>query len=205
MTDPHADEPPATTGQIAANAQNMPPGDIHDVTSFNENTLSKVLAGLRAANISDEAATDAILEMQNRGILFRENPIDTGKATDGYHSFKELYAHREALTAVLATIAAIDDDSWRSRQHHPDDAPMFDGYFIVGINLPAGQISYHQPLSHWHLFDAVPELGHAPKYDGHTSADVVARLHDFADVLKTAINEGNATLRGTDESAGTDE
>jgi hypothetical protein len=53
---------------------------------------------------------------------------------------------------------------------------MFEGgYFIVGIKLPTGVITYHYQLKHWDDFAAVPELPHAPKWDGATPADTVSR------------------------------
>ena len=48
---------------------------------------------------------------------------------------------------------------------------MFDGCFIVGIKLPTGTITYHFELQHWGQFAAVPELPHAPKWDGATPQD----------------------------------
>lgn len=103
-----------------------------------------------------------------------------GEVSDGYHTFGELYAHRRALTAVLAGAAAGDGDSWRSKAHHPDGDPMFPGYFIVGINLPTGTITYHYKLKHWDDFAAVPELEHAPPWDGATPNDTVTRLLELA-------------------------
>lgn len=99
------------------------------------------------------------------------------EVSDGHHTFSELYAHRRALTAVLAAAAAGDGDSWKSKAHHPDDSPMFEGgYFIVGINLPTGTITYHYELKYWHDFAPVPELEHAPKWDGATPDDSVTRM-----------------------------
>jgi hypothetical protein len=107
--------------------------------------------------------------------------IRTDEISDGYHTFGELYDHRRALTAVLAAAAATADDSWRSKAHHPLDDPMFEGgYFIVGINLPTGTITYHYKLKHWDDFAAVPELEHAPKWDGATPDDTVTRLMETA-------------------------
>jgi hypothetical protein len=103
------------------------------------------------------------------------------EVSDGFHTFNELYDHRRALTAVLAAAAAGDGDSWRSKEHHPDDSPMFEGgYFIVGIKLPTGPITYHYKMKHWDDFAAVPELPHAPKWDGATPGDSVTRLLDTA-------------------------
>lgn len=108
------------------------------------------------------------------------------EVSDGYHTFGELYDHRRALTAVLAKAFAEADEenkgwAWRSKAHHPDDNPMFEGgYFIVGIELPTGVITYHYKLSHWDDFRSVPELDHAPKWDGATPADTVTRLLELA-------------------------
>lgn len=96
-------------------------------------------------------------------------------ASDGYHTFAELYAHRRALTAALTTL--LPRLAWRSKQHH--DGTMFDGMFIVGMDLVgsgAGQVSYHYELEHWDEFAHVPEREFAPEWDGHTSDDVVKRL-----------------------------
>lgn len=107
--------------------------------------------------------------------------INMDEISDGYHTFGELYDHRRALTAVLAGAAASRGDSWRSKAHHPDDGPMFEGgYFIVGIELPTGTITYHYKLSHWDDFAAVPELEYAPKWDGASPDETVNRCLQLA-------------------------
>jgi hypothetical protein len=113
-----------------------------------------------------------------RQMVFKDAaPEDT---SDGFHTFAELYDHRRALTAVLAALAA-PKSSWRSKQHHPDGDPMFEGgWFIVGIELDTGTISYHYELKYWDDFAAVPVLEHAPLWDGHTPADVIDRLNGVA-------------------------
>jgi hypothetical protein len=99
--------------------------------------------------------------------------------TDGFHTMEELYDHRRALTAAL--MAERADISWRSREHHPDDYPMFEGgYFIVGIDTPAGTVTYHYKLAHWDDFGEVPELPHAPKWDGAKPESSVTRLLGWA-------------------------
>lgn len=107
------------------------------------------------------------------------NPGDSDMdgVSDGYHTFGELYDHRRALTAAL--LKCNRDISWRSKAHHPDDKPMFEGYFVVGIDLPTGQISYHYKLDHWEDFHGIPIFKHAPKYDGHTPELTVERLIDW--------------------------
>lgn len=98
---------------------------------------------------------------------------------DGFHTMEELYDHRRALTAALAAERA--DISWRSKAHHPDDSPMFEGgYFIVGIDTPHGTITYHYKLTHWDDFAEVPEVEHAPKWDGAEPGDTIIRLLAWA-------------------------
>ena len=49
---------------------------------------------------------------------------------------------------------------------------------VPGLDLPAGTITYHLAEALWPLLDAVPlrTLENAPPWDGHTSAEVLARL-----------------------------
>ena len=99
---------------------------------------------------------------------------DTGKISDGYHTFDELYDHRAVLFAALC--AAHSDIAWKSKQHDDPDFPMYDGMFICGIDTPAGQATYHYNIDpYWDMFK-VKELERAPKYDGHTPQDVIERL-----------------------------
>jgi hypothetical protein len=111
--------------------------------------------------------------------------INIGEISDGHHTFGELYDHRRALTAALAALmiwyAPFGWTAWRSKAHHPDDTPMFEGgYFIVGIEVPTGTITYHYRLSHWDDFAVVPELDHAPKWDGASPDATVTRLLGMA-------------------------
>lgn len=112
------------------------------------------------------------------GQTLRALPGGADLITDGRHSFGELYDHRRALTAALCK--ALSLDAWRSKAHHPDDDPMFEGgYFIVGINLPTGTITYHHKLHRWDDFAGVTELEHAPKWDGSPPSATVDRLLDW--------------------------
>ena len=89
-------------------------------------------------------------------------------------TFDELYDHRRALSRALMPLRP--EVSWRSKAHHPDDEAIDVDRFIVGMDLPTGQITYHYPLENWSDFDGVVERDHAPKWDGHSCEDVVERL-----------------------------
>ena len=106
--------------------------------------------------------------------------IENGKSadvSDGYHTFRELYDHRMALT--IALMKSRPELSFRSRHHYPGGDPMFEGFFIVGMYLPTGIITYHYKLEHWDKFNGIEIKDHAPKWDGHTPADVVKRLLEW--------------------------
>lgn len=93
---------------------------------------------------------------------------DGSNIKDNYHSMSELYFHRMCLFAVLCK--TFSDKSWKSKLHH--DGTMFDGgYFIVGIETPKGQYSYHYSLKYWDLFEC-KILDKAPIYDGHEPSDI---------------------------------
>ena len=101
----------------------------------------------------------------------------TGQISDGYHTFDELYAHRHHLfTALMLSNPSI---SWVAKKH--DDGTMFDGYFIAGMNLPTGPITYHMPISMWEIFTRIEFNTNefAPKWDGHTSEDALERLKNW--------------------------
>lgn len=106
-----------------------------------------------------------------------------GEVSDGYHTFNELYDHRAALTAALAKTMSLD--AWRSKQHHPDDAAMLEGQFIVGLDLWSngsffGTVCYHYNLERWDDFQHVTELPHAPKWDGANSHENLSRVRAWA-------------------------
>ena len=95
-----------------------------------------------------------------------------GNTSDGYHTFNELYHHRAVLFSVI--VKAFPERAWKSRKHH--DGTMYDGMFIVGINTPQGQATYHYDVDpYWEMFDC-RELDCAPEWDGHTPAEAIARI-----------------------------
>lgn len=97
-----------------------------------------------------------------------------GELSDGYHTFDELYEHRCSLFAVL--MSKDPSISWFSKTH--DDNSVWDGWFICGMKLSTGDVTYHLPDSMWDMVvnTGAKELDKAPPWDGHTSSDVVARL-----------------------------
>ena len=90
-----------------------------------------------------------------------------GQVSDGYHTFDELYEHRNLLfiNYCLLRIPA----SWvKVAEDYP-------GYFCLYTGTPHGQISYHIPNKYRYLVEGI--IHEKPGvWDGHTSQDVIDRL-----------------------------
>ena len=114
-------------------------------------------------NIEYNASQDAYIVSSDRYV------------SDGYHTFKELYEHRNML--FLSLIQTRLDVCWWSEKHH--DGTGYDGYIIVGMELPSGSITYHLENKYSTLLRmmGVDYIAVAPKWDGHTSKDVLNRLN----------------------------
>lgn len=98
-----------------------------------------------------------------------------GDVSDGYHTFNELYHHRAILFSVICN--QNKGIAWKSKSHH--DGTMYANMFIVGINTPNGQATYHYNVNpYWHMFD-VEVLEFAPEWDGHTPSQAIDRLLKF--------------------------
>lgn len=94
--------------------------------------------------------------------------------SDGYHTFGELYQHRHMLFAAFCKYHwRATAKVWKSRLHN--DGSAIEGWFIAGIDLPVGTITYHLPEDHWDIIDG-DVLDRAPEWDGYTSQDTVKRL-----------------------------
>lgn len=102
----------------------------------------------------------------------------TGKISDGYHTFDELYEHRCWLWLKLCSCLHERSNGhiWRSKVH--SDGSAINGWFLLGSREVVGkQMSYHLPLAMWDATqDFAYTLDRAPAWDGHTSADVLVRL-----------------------------
>ena len=110
--------------------------------------------------------------INNMILKYKEEGFSTKGISDKWHTFGELYYHRMIL--FLTIQKAYKDKAWKSKQHH--DGTMFDDSFIVGIETPEGQYTYHYDLQYWDLFKDIKELEKAPEYDGHKPKDITRLL-----------------------------
>jgi hypothetical protein len=107
-------------------------------------------------------------------------PCDPGSVSDGYHTFDELYDHRTVL--FIALCRSYPHIAWRSRKHN--DGSAFPGWFIAGMTLHTGAITYHLPERVWAALEGIVTYPIAPRWDGHTPAQVVDRLAHWALSIK---------------------
>lgn len=108
--------------------------------------------------------------------LIEPQPID-GNTSDGYHTFDELYHHRAVLFSVIVENFATR--AWKSKLHA--DGTMYEGMFIVGIETPDGQATYHYDVEpYWGMFRC-KEVDRAPEWDGHTPDQAIERIGKLVD------------------------
>lgn len=127
-------------------------------------SLEKMLNNLNKNDSNKITRDEWVTDRINEQILAVR---DTSGISDGSHTFGELYHHRAILSATIFN--ANIDVAWKSKRH--DDGDMIKGFFIVGIDTPEGQFTYHYPLEYWSYFK-VKKMNYAPVWDGHSSDDV---------------------------------
>ena len=153
-----------------ADTQEFLDDSLHSIyeTGFNDGRGKKVFLGSPS---SVTEVRQAILQH-----FQQEQEIDEN-TSDGYHTFKELYDHRIAL--FIALMRSNPLISWRANNH--EDGTGFEGWFIAGMHLPTGDITYHLPESDWTKLDysGIATSNKAPKWDGHSANDVVERLNKW--------------------------
>lgn len=100
---------------------------------------------------------------------------DKGEISDGYHTFNQLYHQRAILFATI--VNQNKDKAWKSFKHS-DGHYCFDEdgeWFIVGVDTPQGNYTYHYTKEYWDMFDC-QELECGKEWDGHTEEDVTRLL-----------------------------
>lgn len=119
----------------------------------------------------------------NEYILFakKTGDITTGEISDGHHTFNELYKQRAILFCTVCNL--YPDIAWKSRKHYNEESdPMYEGDFIAGIYTPLGQAAFHLKNNYWDMLH-VGELERAPKYDGYSSDEALARIASLGDLV----------------------
>lgn len=145
-----------------------------DIPCQNLELIAKSVRALKSALSTAERERDAL----KARCAELEAKIADGTATDGYHSFNELYEYRMLYNAALFNEwASLGKYHVHKSIRHSDGQECFGGgWFIVVAILPTGQITNHYKLEYWDLFK-IPEAEKAIfQYDGHTPQDAAERL-----------------------------
>ena len=150
---------------------------IEDTNLIEEIKSLKISLG--GKNLLSEEIKESVLRVINEQPIIKAVKIPEGgigELSDGYHTFNELYHHRAILFSVICN--SMPDKAWKSKLH--DTGDMYDGMFIVGIETPDGQATYHYNIEpYWDMFK-VKELEKAPKWDGHTPTEAINRLSNIS-------------------------
>lgn len=129
-----------------------------------------------------------------------ETITDPGEASDGYHTFNELYDARHALFLNLC-LSMRKFAFWTHKNY---EGETLDGWFILGIEghsqaNPKEQITFHLPCSLLPLVKgAVPEKERNTGFDGHVTAEATARLYGLAN--RTAMDVRSTPLEKAEHS-----
>lgn len=90
--------------------------------------------------------------------------------SDGYHTFQELYEHRNLLFINLCLGDSVN--CWWKQD--------YEGHFCLYWDSPLGQISYHMGNELLPLIKDIINMDDSDKWDGHTSATSILRLFEVA-------------------------
>ena len=146
----------------------------------------------------EEQAHSYLVKAQNAIDAAKKYNDSVGSLSDGYHTFDELYHHRAMLFAALC-LTTFKNCAWKSLLHNDPKEPMYNGMFIVGVDTPFGQATYHYDIDpYWAIFK-VKEVDRAPKFDGHTPDEAIDRIFKYA----KKIGEETATRSFTISSGDT--
>ena len=131
----------------------------------------------KIARMQDVPGTSIVL---GKDVLLPQG-VATGQVSDGFHSFDELYTFRKLYNAALFNEWAKQGlyTVHKSKFHNDGKACFGGGWFVVVAVLPTGQVSNHYKLEDWDLFKIPATKKATVKFDGHTGADVIARMHAF--------------------------
>ena len=155
--------------------EGMPFSKIASRVGLPEHNVSRVINSTLRIR-AREGEKGLINDLQNtiEGIKTCYGLNSLGEISDGYHTFNELYHHRAVLFGFVCN--ANLNNAWKSKKHH--DGTMYDGMFIVGIDTPYGQVTYHYDIEpYWDtVFARVHEIDNAPEWDGHTPEEAIKRI-----------------------------
>jgi len=165
---------PQRTEQIIAEAIEEDRRKVLDLARLTFGKIGKIHNDI--AKLQEELAKAPALKMPDAGdgltTVYIPQPVPiTEHTSDGYHTFKELYEHRNILFVNLC-LADPKNSSWK-RSSDPD-------WILLFWESPEGQLSYHLKSSFLEfIWGVLPEVTDKI-WDGHESKDVFRRLKNLA-------------------------
>jgi hypothetical protein len=112
--------------------------------------------------------------------LTKAKRVKTSKLSDGYHTFCELYDHRNCLFMLLCRMFKDNETIvWRTK--YDSENRYMKGWFILGLEytIPTSaevkQITYHLPQKFWNKCSFATIIDKS-KWNGHTKEDVLKNL-----------------------------
>lgn len=142
----------------------------------------------------------ALAQLKELGYGLGEK-INKGEISDGYHTFNQLYHQRAVLFATI--VNQNKSRSWKSYKHS-DGQYCFDSngeWFIVGVDTPKGNYTYHYSKEYWNMFDC-KELERGKEWDGHTEEDVTRLLSLQQEPCEDAVSREDALTALTGDITG---
>ena len=121
-------------------------------------------------------------DLISRAELLKEIPKDTEllryQVVNAILSVPAVKVDGDTRAVLFAwVVATCPERCWKSKKHH--DGSMYDGMFIVGVNTPQGQATYHYDIDPYWDYFRCEALEFAPEWDGHTPAQAIARIDSF--------------------------
>jgi len=132
---------------------------------------------LRTVMKDDDPYFEPTEQMFLELISNREKLAITGETSDGYHTFNELYHYRMLYNALYVNELVKNNpySVHKSKRHSDGELAFGGGWFVVTMDLPAGQVTNHYELKDWDKFHCA-ELDKAPEWDGHTPQEAAERM-----------------------------
>ncbi|MFA5602776.1 MAG: hypothetical protein WDA21_03475 [Bacilli bacterium] len=114
--------------------------------------------------------------------LIKNSNIDVDLISDGWHTFGELYKHRQMLLIKLCQFISKSNRKdlvvWKTRKHN--DNTVMEGYFLLGITINKNNyISYHMDNNVWDLCAYAIELDKSPIVGNYNSKMALQNLTDL--------------------------
>ena len=94
--------------------------------------------------------------------------------SDGLNTYNDLYEHRTAL--IVFSMVSNNAISWMAK--YGEDGTEYKGFFVGGMKLPTGQVTWHLPMIVWDTLAAhrIKSFEFAPSSGCDNPRTVLSRI-----------------------------